>query len=1353
MNRKLRFTLLFFLFIFTNSVFAICETEDTLNNPFCIRLAEFEALNEQQAIEDDERQEILELTEAVDDVVTSIKLITPFVTGNVLDNDWVCNVRPCTQSVSANGLASAFFSGAQGLYGTLFFNSTGEYTYSLDGSNPVIQALKDGETVTDTFSYTMLEPWYQHPFTAKLTIVIHGNSATLPPEIQAIKDGIVANPDSGTVTKNGQLTYTGNTSLNDSGAISTVLTSSPTSKFGNMTIDNTGAFSYTVFNDLPEVQSLGVGENIVDQFTYMIIGELGFTSTSTITITINGNLAQLTPEEQEIKDSIFALSDENTVIKNNLLTISGNVMANDSGAFNPIGSQIVSLTAFLTSNPTSSYGHLQFNNDGEYIYTLFNDKDAIQELQEGDFLVDTFMYSIEGFNGYRSSAKLTIYILGNRTDLTPELQVIKDNVVARTDQASVIRDSILSASGNVNANDSGVLTSVLNTPPNSKYGSITFESDGSYTYVLDNDSLAVQSIPADSFAIDTFTYTITGLEGFTDTAKLLVLILGNDAISEPQLSIVALDDIDSVVRETRQSTTGNVGINDFNAANFILTSPVPPAPVGKYGTFNLDDTGEYTYSLNQDSTLLDNQCGDGPDPVIEPVDFVFEEFTYSIEGDFGLTNPGDDAVFPGFDEAKIRIYVLCDETVLTPEEEVIRDNTFALDDQSTVIKDILFVTEGNVNNNDSGVQTTLLTSDANTDFGSLTFASDGSFIYVLDNDSPAVGAIPDDGFAVDEFSYKIIGEKGFTDTAKLSIIILGKDAANVAQPELSVVALDDSNTAVRTTNTTATGNVGDNDFGAENFIFTSLSPIGTYGAIQFSNDGNYTYALADDSAGSALDTACASPDPGFVTEQFEYSIQGVNGIINPGFDTATLTIYIICDPNADPGEVQGIIDSIVALPDEYTVVKNNVLTASGNVTSNDQGALNVELNDPPVGTYGTLQINSSGEFTYDLFNDLEVVQEIPFDEFREEVYSYTITGEGGFTKTTTLTFRILGNATALVDNVEVEINDRSSEATPIASGSTMKGHLLSSSDKDWFEINSDGDKIIHIELCPQGSSCFNENSWVLYVFNGGDLTLAQETATIPLFWTRDDTGAVLNTVFSNHLYLNYRSGTFSGAVGGASLIGVIDPCFGDENTLDIGVGPGPATYFVAISSPLLGDDNSNSECGGGNVILERQGPEVATGDFDVDGNPVLASTTEQFITAFPFRDDQYAFTVTERDESPQALSVADDEMVTTYDAATGLAVIPSIRINNDLYQAELRLTPATGALGAATLEIVDFQLLQTGLRGNPNNAIYNEETKQAHFTKIKVLQSGMYYKVTLLYYGPTDTRDKYLEILSVEPLN
>ena len=73
--------------------------------------------------------------------------------------------RQTTGSWTAVGTAAASASG----FGSYTLTAAGVWTYTLDNSNPTVQALKAGDTLTDTFTATTVDGTAQ-----VVTITIHG---------------------------------------------------------------------------------------------------------------------------------------------------------------------------------------------------------------------------------------------------------------------------------------------------------------------------------------------------------------------------------------------------------------------------------------------------------------------------------------------------------------------------------------------------------------------------------------------------------------------------------------------------------------------------------------------------------------------------------------------------------------------------------------------------------------------------------------------------------------------------------------------------------------------------------------------------------------------------------------------------------------------------------------------------------------------------------------------------------------------------------------------------------------------------------------------------------------------------
>lgn len=433
----------------------------------------------------------------------------------------------------------------------------------------------------------------------------------------------------------------------------------------------------------------------------------------------------------------------------------------------------------------------------------------------------------------------------------------------------------------------------------------------------------------------------------------------------------------------------------------------------------------------------------------------------------------------------------------------------------------------------------------------------------------------------------------------------------------------------------------------------------------------------------------------------------------------------------------------IAKNDYISTVAGVYVTAEGELSGNDLFGTTYSLDVSWVGQYGLItKFSSEGKFTYELF-DSTSNDTLPSSGVGTDRFKYTYTNDTGLKDTAFLVIDVHANPATFhpetggdqpYDNVDIEFNDRSAQATPLNSARNIKGHLYNSGDKDWYSLASAGNETITLEVCPKGTSCFGQKSWVLYVFDSNLLTRQMEESTFPFGRFNKDTGEFLGSNGeSNHLYLGYNVGFFDGA-----LIGVVDPCFGDRNTVDIGVGDGPRNYLVAISSPLKGD-GSDEVCGQGSIVLERD---------------INANTVGEFISSFPNSDDQYSIKITGTGRHP-LLSETAAANSAAYSSRSGSLYIPSIRVDHLIYKVILDEQTPTGPGAHSLLNGTKFNLSDISLL-TPNEdtvdafrATYNPENQEVMIPRITDTESGLAYSVTLQFYAASGDNKPWLEVIKV----
>lgn len=503
-----------------------------------------------------------------------------------------------------------------------------------------------------------------------------------------------------------------------------------------------------------------------------------------------------------------------------------------------------------------------------------------------------------------------------------------------------------------------------------------------------------------------------------------------------------------------------------------------------------------------------------------------------------------------------------------------------------------------------------------------------------------------------------------------------------------------------------------------------------------------------------------------------------------------------CDGVAEPGSgggVGGDLAELIALDDNFTVVPNVTNSISGNVTLNDSNVLGggifedfpldsgtVTLKSSPVSEYGYLQFNSNGDFIYTLYDKAESVTNLQVGDVVTDRFTYTLNAGSGETSSARLAITIIGNPVDPDGNtvlpqqegqvydfadVDIEFNDSAAQATALTSARMIKGHMHDGNDRDWYILPSNGNEIISLEVCPQGSSCYNKKRWVLYVFDA-DWFTPDMAGTLPFSRWVDETGTtrdllgnqiisgVSSAGSSDHLYLAYRAGMFDGA-----LIGIVDPCFDTSNKVDIGVPNQAKNYLIAISNPLNGDADGAGDvpgesavCGQGSVVLKRAGFNAAGQTQDADGNifPKSYSTTEEYISVY-HSDDQYTIRVTGTGLHP-LLSEQAQARAATYNAKTGEFVLPRVRVEDRVIAATAQENPIEPRSGEGSLDFILSEIVELDIDelADAYQAIYNPENGQVLIPVVTEVNSGDSYSVICQYHPATDAHEAWLEVLSAE---
>lgn len=635
----------------------------------------------------------------------------------------------------------------------------------------------------------------------------------------------------GAPTEDGTLTY-GITGGTDGGTAVSM-----TGTYGTLTVTKTGgAYSYVpdanVINQLPE------GTALTETFSVTVSDGQGGLTTQSFTINVtpaNDRPVGVADVASVIESGGVSNASSGSNASGNLLTNDTDIDSTDTPSVNGAVVQVRETTAgtnaSVAAGTTSStglsisglYGTLKVGADGSYQYDIDELNASVQALRvTGQTLTERFTYTLSDTGGLTDEATLTITIDGRN-----------DNPVGVDDAATAVERGGVSngtlganATGNVLSNDTDAdsvangetktVTTVrtgaeagsgtsgtVGTSLTGTYGSLTLNSDGSFTYVIDESNVAVQALRVTGQTLsESFAYTVTDTGGLTDVATLTITIDGrNDNPVGVDDAATALEASNRFNGTAGADATGNVLSNDTDVDSVAngetktvsavrtggesgsgSSGTVGQALVGTYGSLTLNADGSYAYVIDDSNAAVQALRVSGQTLV--------ESFTYTVQDTGGLT----------------------DQATLTITIDGRNDNPVANDDVGTAIE------AGGVFNGTAGANATgnVLANDTDVDsvaggetktvtalrtgaeggggrdgvvgqalagtYGRITINADGSYTYVVDDNNPTVQALRVAGQTLTEsFTYTVTDAGGLTDIATLTITIEGRNDAPVAE--------------------------------------------------------------------------------------------------------------------------------------------------------------------------------------------------------------------------------------------------------------------------------------------------------------------------------------------------------------------------------------------------------------------------------------------------------------------------------------------------------------------------------------------------------------------------------------------
>ena len=782
--------------------------------------------------------------------------------------------------------------------------------------------------------------------------------------------------------------------------------------FGQIVIFADGNYTYTTFPDsVIKLDQDDIGE---DRFTYTIADQPdSLTDSGDLIIQIKGSNNQ----PVAINDIITTYEGDESV--------TDNILAND---YDPEKKPVT--VTDVTDNSGEFFGSISWNENGSV--TFNQNLTNTDYLKEGEILDINYSYSITDGQTFNHQGIFTIHIIGvndapvaNDDYLT--YQEDWDSVIVNTDAPEWLLN-------NDNDVDDGKNLSVIevnettNTSVEGTVGILNWNSDGTYTYIPDKDSII--QLSENETISDIFTYSITDPLGETSTARLIITIIGKNDKPKPE------DDILKIWEDTLSNSIEAPGLlaNDSDPEHQKIIVEINGQNSGKitgnYGALLWDSTGAYTYK--SDSAKVNTF----------PEGSIFEDiFTYRIKDPEGSV-----------DDAKLFVMITGQN-----DAPIARNNIENIEEKDTLVQsDVskgLLNGDTDIDTNDA-LTVTEVNQSANVNaigkFGQLDWQPDGTFTYTPNQE---IDTLAQNEMVIDSFLYTIEDLHDSISQAYLTIKISGvndnptptNDTITISEDTLHIVFNKPQESLL----------FNDKDKDGDPIKLSSLNNIGSspfkskYCTIEWDSTGQFTYVRNEE-----LDTITLGTT---VIDSIRYSI-----VDQYNFESSAYLFINIVGKNDIPVAVKdenSMLETLLTLESDSTT---NLLTNDSDIDSGDSIFVQTVKGSTGYiifGTYGDLYWDTNGSYSYK--NKVAATDSLKQGEVVIDIFPYTLSDQHLATTNDSLWIKITG-----VNDAPIAINDTiymKEDTTMVKRIAGVDGLLENDSDVDndkiWITtINSSSDR-------------------------------------------------------------------------------------------------------------------------------------------------------------------------------------------------------------------------------------------------------------------------------------------------------
>ncbi|MFY8087396.1 MAG: VCBS domain-containing protein [Rubrivivax sp.] len=869
-------------------------------------------------------------------------------------------------------------SGTAGSYGQFSLDENGQWHYQIDNSKPEVQALRDGQNVTDSFTVRSADGTAHM---VNISIAGKNDAALITGEDhQTLTED--QNVSGGQLIADGQL----HASTPDAGGDQFTPLADLAGKFGHLSLSADGSWVYKADNSSPAVQSLGAGQSATESFTVHSVDG----AAHTLSLSIQG----ADEPRQDIWSSIVS------TIKSNWAPYNLIGHAIDAGDVGALGSMRL---AFNSGNPSvvDANGHVlasgsslgAFGHDismGQVVDLLKSHPGARLVLDgnvggsSGFYLHDSgnvMELHFRGLSHYNQAnnpmGQLPIDGLPTPLSAAGTVPDVSDSLTISVTDISVDHAGQLQTSGQLSISDADAGENHFSAQKDvaGTYGSFSIDAGGHWVYSVDNGQAAVQNLQAGAQLSDSF--MVTSADGSSHVVSVAVYGKNDAPVLFAQSQSVS---------EDGAQLSGQMHASDADAGDtlsFRIDQPVAGFTLNADGSYRFDPSNAAYQHLAEGQT----------ETLVIPV-FVTDRMGASSVQDLSITLTGKN-----------------DATVI------------AGDDQRTVTEDQDVDGYGNLHvtgqlhaDDPDGTAGPLQFQQQNAvqaSYGRFTLNADGYWLYEADNKNPAIQQLKTGESLTDTLTAHSADGTPHT----ITVTIQGQDDAAAFVPQVQgakvssadiytmvgVQLMSSEHRELQFVADVLLGNLDPRGYATAEMSFTNAgvalrAPDGRLTTVYHAEGGMTTVplmALRDwNNQGQGYDVVLvdatgmpvnAFPHDAGDPDKLSGFNQYVSGFSGPFNSAAVLQPDMQAASSSSGGAVQGgaFVPAIApVLYDAAHVLEDNGQQISGfiEVQDADKGQSSMQaMNDHPA-AHGTFSIDVNGDWVYKLDSSRPDVQALKAGE-------------------------------------------------------------------------------------------------------------------------------------------------------------------------------------------------------------------------------------------------------------------------------------------------------------------------------------------------------------------------------------